>query len=242
MPKRVILSWNAMSSAYGRVDVQNWWSDETRWLFESKEDTELVSWNCLVSGYIRNSCLADARILFNRMVVRDEVSWNSMVSGYIQNGMLDEVRVFDDMPEKNAVSWNSLIVGYMQAQRMDMAKELFDMMPCRNIGSWNTVITGSIEEAYDAFQGIADKDLVSWNAMVTDVPVEPDVATWGTLLGACRVHGNTELGEKAEEVIFEMQPENAGCRPIRLMKNLRVCSDCHKAIKYISRTANRLII
>ncbi|KAI4294910.1 hypothetical protein MLD38_040807 [Melastoma candidum] len=225
MPKRVILSWNAMSSAYGRVDVQNWWSDETRWLFESKEDTELVSWNCLVSGYIRNSCLADARILFNRMEVPniDVFAWTAMVSGYIQNGMLDEVRrVFDDMPEKNAVSWNSLIVGYMQAQRMDMAKELFDMMPCRNIGSWNTVITGSIEEAYDAFQGIADKDLVSWNAMVTGFM--------------------TELGEKAEEVIFEMQPENAGCRPIRLMKNLRVCSDCHKAIKYISRTANRLII
>ncbi|GMP67998.1 hypothetical protein CsSME_00027774 [Camellia sinensis var. sinensis] len=30
--------------------------------------------------------------------------------------------------------------------------------------------------------------------------------------------------------------------PIRVMKNLRVCSDCHVAIKYISETKNREII
>lgn len=30
--------------------------------------------------------------------------------------------------------------------------------------------------------------------------------------------------------------------PIRVMKNLRVCSDCHVAIKYISKVKNREII
>lgn len=46
--------------------------------------------------------------------------------------------------------------------------------------------------------------------LMRKMPFEPDAATWGALLGACRVHGNTELGEKAAEVIFEMEPENSG--------------------------------
>lgn len=47
------------------------------------------------------------------------------------------------------------------------------------------------------------------NLMKT-MPFEPDAATWGALLGASRIHGNTELGEKAAKIIFEMEPENAG--------------------------------
>lgn len=31
-------------------------------------------------------------------------------------------------------------------------------------------------------------------------------------------------------------------RPIRVMKNLRVCGDCHAAIKLISKIVGRLII
>ncbi|WMV22146.1 hypothetical protein MTR67_015531 [Solanum verrucosum] len=38
-----------------------------------------------------------------------------------------------------------------------------------------------------------------------DMPCEPDAA----LLGASRIQGNTELGEKAAEMIFRLEPWNA---------------------------------
>lgn len=46
--------------------------------------------------------------------------------------------------------------------------------------------------------------------LIRDMPFEPDAATWGALLGASRIHSNTELGEKAAHMIFELEPENAG--------------------------------
>lgn len=46
--------------------------------------------------------------------------------------------------------------------------------------------------------------------LMRNMPFEPDAATWGALLGASRIHGNTELGEKAAKIIFEMEPDNSG--------------------------------
>lgn len=46
--------------------------------------------------------------------------------------------------------------------------------------------------------------------LIRNMPFEPDAATWGALLGASKIHGNTELGEKAAERIFKMEPDNSG--------------------------------
>ncbi|KAK1361300.1 Pentatricopeptide repeat-containing protein [Heracleum sosnowskyi] len=40
------------------------------------------------------------------------------------------------------------------------------------------------------------------------MPFEPDAATWGELLGASRIYRDTELGEKAAHMIFQMEPDN----------------------------------
>lgn len=57
--------------------------------------------------------------------------------------------------------------------------------------------------------------------LMKSMPFEPDAATWGALLGASRIHGNTELGEKDAEMVFQMEPDNAGMYVLLL--NLYAC-------------------
>jgi pentatricopeptide repeat protein len=45
--------------------------------------------------------------------------------------------------------------------------------------------------------------------LIDSMPVEPDVATWGALLGACRSYGNVEFGELAAKERVKLEPENA---------------------------------
>ncbi len=45
--------------------------------------------------------------------------------------------------------------------------------------------------------------------MIRAIPWKPHVALWMALLGACRVHGNVEMGECVAKEILELEPENA---------------------------------
>lgn len=53
--------------------------------------------------------------------------------------------------------------------------------------------TGRLEEAV----GIVDS-----------APFTPNAVMWGTLLSVCRCHGNAEIGRRAAEVLFELEPHN----------------------------------
>ena len=45
---------------------------------------------------------------------------------------------------------------------------------------------------------------------IKQIPFEPTVSMWGALLGACRMHGNMDLGKLAAEKLFELDLHNSG--------------------------------
>jgi pentatricopeptide repeat protein len=45
--------------------------------------------------------------------------------------------------------------------------------------------------------------------LIDSMPVEPDVAAWGALLGACRSYGSVEFGELAAKELVKLEPEDA---------------------------------
>ncbi|VFQ94550.1 unnamed protein product [Cuscuta campestris] len=143
-----------------------------RKLFDELPLRNVVTWNCMISGYIRNGMIQEARKVFDSMPSRDVVSWTAMLSGYARNGRLEEARMlFDSVADKNVVCWNSMISGYVSNGRIEEGRSLFDTMPIRNTSSWTIMIDGYFRcgnpsEAERLFSIVPIKTISLYNAML----------------------------------------------------------------------------
>uniref|UniRef100_A0A0E0DEI5 Pentatricopeptide repeat-containing protein n=1 Tax=Oryza meridionalis TaxID=40149 RepID=A0A0E0DEI5_9ORYZ len=54
--------------------------------------------------------------------------------------------------------------------------------------------------------------------LIENMPMEPDAVLWASLLGACRMHKNIDMGEWAAGKLFELDPDNSG--PYVLLSNM----------------------
>ncbi|GER45163.1 pentatricopeptide repeat-containing protein [Striga asiatica] len=183
----------------------------------------VVTWNCMISGYIKNGMVSEARRVFDSMPVKNVVSWTAMLSGYAKNGNLAEARLlFDSIEKKNVASWNSMISGYWSCEKSEEAQQLFAEMPVKNDVSWATMVEGyfrcgAVEKAESLFRLASVKSVLLCNAMLagyvemghvdrsyelfTRMP-ERDVVSW-----TCLMKGFLRVGEleKARN-FFESMP------------------------------------
>ncbi|KMT06218.1 hypothetical protein BVRB_7g161480 [Beta vulgaris subsp. vulgaris] len=71
--------------------------------------------NSILNMYVKAGDFVKARIVFDRMRIRNVSSWNSIISLHMQSGHVDLARAqFDQMAERDIVSWNSIVTGYNQ--------------------------------------------------------------------------------------------------------------------------------
>lgn len=55
-------------------------------------------------------------------------------------------------------------------------------------------------------------------SIISKMPIEPDLAVWGSFLGSCHIHGNCKIGPLVEEQIPKLNPASSGHR--MLLSNL----------------------
>eukprot|EP01018_Ginkgo_biloba_P006955 Gb_01588 [translate_table: standard] len=92
-------------------------------------ESDVVVMNALVDMYAKCGCLEKARLVFDRMLVRNVVSWNAMIVGYAQKGFVDEaLKLFCQMPKPDMVSWNAMIAGFAQNELGYETLKLFCQM------------------------------------------------------------------------------------------------------------------
>lgn len=148
-----------------------------------------VSYNTMLSCYVQNNQLREAKSLFDSFQDKNIRTWTILLSGYAKYGLMNEAReVFDSMPERNVVSWNALVGGYVRNGELRLARELFNKMPERNVSSWNSMITGycrygMVREAREMFDRMNERNSVSWMIMVSGyVDVREYAESWGVFL------------------------------------------------------------
>ena len=107
--------------------------DKARWLFDRMNNRNLVSWNLMISGYLKNGQPKKCIDLFQEMQLLglnpDEVTVSNILGACFQTGRIDDAgRLFHVIKEKDNVCWTTMIVGYTQNGKEEDALMLFNEM------------------------------------------------------------------------------------------------------------------
>ncbi|KAL2923747.1 hypothetical protein RDABS01_015238 [Bienertia sinuspersici] len=172
----------------------------------------VVLQNSMIDMYAKCGNLIYARRVFDSMPERTVISWNAMLVGYSKHGMGSKVlELFQMMRAEgyvkpDSVTFLAVLSGCSHGGMEDTGLEIFDEMVAEkdgfqpNIEHYGCVVdllgrSGRLEKALK---------------FIDEMPYKPTAAIWGSLLGACRVHSNIDVGEYVGRQLLEIEPENAG--------------------------------
>ncbi|CAI0384325.1 unnamed protein product [Linum tenue] len=137
--------------------------------------------NALVSLYARCGKTQEAYLVFNNMDTKDSISWNGLISGFSQSGHYEEaLNVFNQMNkvevEPSVFTFTSAVSAAGNLAEVKQGKLIQAMIFKRGFDSEieisNALITmyakcGSISDSKRKFLEMAEKNDVTWNAMIT---------------------------------------------------------------------------
>eukprot|EP01018_Ginkgo_biloba_P013189 Gb_32450 [translate_table: standard] len=222
MHQRNAISWTAMISGY----TQNGHADEALKLFQEIPEPDAISWNAMIAGYAQNGHVDEAFKIFQKMPKPNVVSWTAMVAGYAQNGQgVEALKLFGQMqlagvkPDSKTFASvlpacanlaalqqgmeihediirsgfhdvfveNALVDMYAKCGSIKMAYNLFDKMQQRDVVSWTSMIAGY------AMHGCSKEALILFEQM-QDSGINPNNVTLVSVLSACCHAGLVDKG------------------------------------------------
>ncbi|XP_021279350.1 pentatricopeptide repeat-containing protein At2g27610 [Herrania umbratica] len=178
------------------------------WAIKSKLSEALCVSSALVTMYAKRGNIDNAYQVFKRQRERDLVSWNSMISGYAQHGHANKALiVFEEMQRENVdmdyITFIGVIAACTHSGLVDEGEKYFNMM-VKNRMSPTMELYSCMVDLYSR-AGLLDKAMDIINRM----PFPAGATVWRTLLSACRVHHNLELGKLAAEQLISLQPQDS---------------------------------
>ncbi|XP_058089744.1 pentatricopeptide repeat-containing protein At3g21470 [Magnolia sinica] len=151
--------------------------------------------NGLVDMYAKCGDVSRARQIFDGMKQRNEVCWNAMITGLAIHGCSKEaLELFDRMESSgekpNETTFLAVLSACAHGGFVEEGLEFFTEMKGKyglvpGIKHYGCLVdllgrAGRLNEAYD---------------LIKTMPMKPNDAVWGALLGACRIHADMEMAE-----------------------------------------------
>ncbi|OVA13362.1 Pentatricopeptide repeat [Macleaya cordata] len=171
-------------------------------------DLSVVS--SLVTMYSKCGSIDASRKVFDQIEKPDMITLTAMIVGYAQHGKgMEALKVYELMKEKGIKPDSVTFVGVLSA--------------CSH--------NGLVEEGYFHLNSMTRDygiepgprhyacmvDLLGRSGRLKDakffidnMPIKPDSLVWGTLLAACKIHGDVELGRVAAKRVLELEACDAG--------------------------------
>ena len=164
----------------------------------------------LVDMYGKCGLLENSIRVFDEIGDPTEIAWNSLVSVFGQHGLgKDAIKIFERMIDRgvkpNAITFISLLTGCSHAGLVEEGLNYFYSMD-------KTYGVVPREEHYSCVIDLFGRAgrLKEAKEVIDRMPFEPNAFGWCSFLGACRIHGDKEMGKLAAEKLVKLEPENSG--------------------------------
>nr|XP_023920532.1 pentatricopeptide repeat-containing protein At1g26900, mitochondrial [Quercus suber] len=195
----------SVCAASGAINVGRCIND---YVEEEKMVLDMVLGTALVDMYAKCGFLEKAIEIFDRMVSKDVKSWTAMISGYGAHGQArNAIMLFYRMEEEgfrpNEITFLAVLSACSHGGLVSEGMRCFERMVCEyglspKVEHYGCLIdllgrAGLLEEAHKLIQSL---------------PIKGDATAWRSLLAACRVYGNVELGECVKRVLVKIFDEH----------------------------------
>jgi len=164
----------------------------------------------IIDMYCKCGCLEKAYNVFNSLQYKGQSSWNCMIGGLAIHGQgKAAIDLFKDMERSMVIPDDITLLNVLSAcAHSGLVQEgqyYFNYM----------VHIYGIEPKMEHFGCLVDmlgraEMFEEAKKVVDEMPMDPDAGVLGALLGACKIHGNVDLGEQIGYRVIELDPNNSG--------------------------------
>ncbi|CAL5398148.1 unnamed protein product [Camellia sinensis] len=216
---------NALMDMYcrmGKIEV-------SKYIFNSMEIRDIVSWNTMITAYVLCGCHETALVMLNEMQrfkekndeCEDErnipykpnaITLMTILPGCAALAALAKGKEIHAYAIRNALAsdvavGSALVDMYAKCGCLNLSRRIFDCMPVRNIITWNVIIMaygmhGKGEEAFELFKSMVGKEH-------RGEEVEPNEVTFIAIFASCSHSGMLNEGVN----LFYRMKDNYGIEP-----------------------------
>jgi len=179
-------------------------------LLRNISELNVVVKTSLIDMYVKCGSLEKGLCVFQSMAVKNRYSYTVMISGLAFHGRGREaLRVFSEMVEEGLAPDDVVYVGVLSA--CSHAGLVNEGLQCFN----NMQLVHKIKPTIQHYGCMVD--LMGRAGMLKEacdlirgMQIKPNDVIWRSLLSACKVHLNLEIGEVAAENVFKLNQHNPG--------------------------------
>ncbi|KAL6980132.1 hypothetical protein U1Q18_021781 [Sarracenia purpurea var. burkii] len=164
--------------------------------------------NSIVDMYLKCGLTEEAKRRFVEIAVKNVVSWTVMITGYGKHGLGREaIHLFEKMHqedvEPDGVTYLALLSACSHSGLVEESRVYFSRL-CKD---------RRIEPRVEHYACMVDLlgragCLEEAKKIILNMPIKPNIGILQTLVGACRVHGELEMGRELGEMVLRLDGKN----------------------------------
>ncbi|KAF2282375.1 hypothetical protein GH714_043837 [Hevea brasiliensis] len=181
-------------------------------------NTNTIVSSALLDMYAKRGSICESLRVFAEAPQKSQFAWTAIISAYARHGDYESVmNWFENMQREgvtpDSITFLSVIAACGRKGMVDMGRHIFDSM----------IEKYHIEPSSEHYSCMVDMlgragRLHEAEELVSSIPGQPGLSVLQSLLGACRIHGNVEMGERVADALIAMEPSESGSYV--LMSNL----------------------